>query len=93
MNGACQAADHNQNNEIQKEEYIALRSILGKITTKDFFEDIWQEQAVVFSFSGEGRPSASVGVDGSWNDKQMKESPLGEIVHQMWHVLTCLLHQ
>jgi hypothetical protein len=80
-----------------QEESQALRSLLSRksISTQEFFEKTWQQQAVVFPFSEGSRTVSSPlsGGDGSWNDQRMQESPLEEIVHQGWHVLTNILNQ
>ena len=81
----------------RQEESQALRSLLSRksISTQEFFEKTWQQQAVVFPFSDGSRTVLSPlsGGDGSWNDQRMQESPLEEIVHQGWHVLTNILSQ
>jgi hypothetical protein len=80
-----------------QEESQALRSLLSRksSSTQEFFEKTWQQQAVVFPFSDGSRTVSSPlsGGDGSWNDQMMQESPLEEIVHQGWHVLTNILNQ
>lgn len=83
----------NPNNEIQTEESVALRSILRKKTTRDFFQDVWQKRAVIFQSCRGGHSAVDFSADGSWNDEKMQDSPLEEMIHQGWHILPRLLHQ
>jgi hypothetical protein len=93
MDGTRQQQVHDSYDDERQESSNALRSILGRqTTTSDFFENIWQNKATVFPYSGPSVATTSSG-DGSWNDDRMKEDPIEEMVHQGWHVLTGILQQ
>jgi ribosomal protein L16 Arg81 hydroxylase len=85
------------NPESTEESSQALNSILkNKMTQAEFFNEAWQQKAVVFPFSGTRHPDSSSitgGGDGRWNEDRMQEAVLEEIVHQGWHILTQILEQ
>jgi ribosomal protein L16 Arg81 hydroxylase len=86
MNGVGQP-DYN-------EESRVLREILQKIPTQQFFQQTWQQKAQIFRFSPETTvDTASQAGGGTWNDDQMQQAPLDEMVKQRWHILRKLFQQ
>jgi hypothetical protein len=70
-----------------------LRTILKshQMTNHEFFQKIWQRQAVHFPYRGERRQSPSVSEE--WRDDEMRENPLEEALHKGWHILKHILEQ
>ena len=72
----------------------ALLDILRGSSTQEFFEQVWQQRPQIFRYSHEiAIDTAGDGSDGTWNDDQIQEFPLKEVIKQRWHVLRNLLQQ
>eukprot|EP00980_Cylindrotheca_fusiformis_P007567 scaffold1580_cov116-Cylindrotheca_fusiformis.AAC.2 len=70
-----------------------LRAILKshQIESTEFFENIWQKQAVCFPYRGEREQSLEV--SGEWRDDDMRDRPFVEALRNGWHILKHILEQ